>query len=253
MGTGLVCQKSSVVQSVYVTNEYRFMTIGGNRNVNDLHVERLKRSMEEHCLVAPIIVNEKDEIIDGQHRYEALKDLGLPVYYIVCEGYGLSEVQRLNQVFRAWNVDDFLDGYANQGREHYIRVKQFKEQYNWGSTKMAIVLLNRHQREEDVVAAFKNGTYKVDDMEWAINFVTALEAFQRYFPDYKTTNFVKAFRLLYECPRYVHKTMKKKLEYQGGLFEKRTTIGQYAELLTDIYNARLTVDKRIYYLDGDVK
>ena len=44
--------------------------------------------MTEKLLMCPIIVNENYEIIDGQHRYSASKELGLPIRYIVGEGYG---------------------------------------------------------------------------------------------------------------------------------------------------------------------
>ncbi len=252
-----VATTKSVVQetqSVYVTYDYGlFKTISGNRNLNELHVERLKRSMAKQYLVSPIIVNERFYIIDGQHRFEAVKTLGLPVYYIVGKGYGLHEVQQLNLVFRAWSVDDFLDGYVNLGKQDYIDVKIFKERHNMTSTKLAILLLCKDQRDEDVVADFKRGTYKIQNQQWADDFLVALEAFQKHLNEYRTTNFVKAFKLLYECPKYSHETMKKKLTYQGGLFEKRTTIQQYAVLLTDIYNTRLPMKSKIYYLDGTVK
>jgi len=244
----------SVVQNVYVSSDYDlFKTIDGNRNLNVLHVERLKRSMDDDYLVSPIVVNENYEIIDGQHRFEAAKELGNPIYFIVCPGYGLPEVQRLNLVFRAWTVDDFLDGYVNLGKTDYINVRVFKERHSMSSTKLAIILLCKDQRDDDVVADFKRGTYKIKSEQWADEFLSALEVFRKYFYDYRTTNFVKAFRLLYECPKYKHDVMVKKLAYQSGLFEKRTTIQQYAMLLTEIYNARLPIKNRIYYLDGVVK
>lgn len=250
----------SVVSNVYVTNSYDFKIIEGNRQVSDLHVARLKRSIEEEYLMSPIIVNEKNEIIDGQHRFEAIKELGLPLYYIVCDGYGLPEVQRMNQHSRIWKIDDYLDGYASMGKRDYIVVKAFCDRHNWGSLKMAILLLNSNElpphgtlREEDLVADFKSGNYKVNDTTWADGFIKALDNFQKYFLDYRTTNFVKAFKLLYDNTKYSHSTMLKKLEYQSGLFEKRTTIEQYAMMLTEIYNTRQQGSNRLYYLDGKVR
>ena len=244
--------EAQIVKNVYVSHDYNFNTIDGNRNINQLHVQRLKRSMSEKQLISPIIVNENNEIIDGQHRVVALRELGLPVYYIVCPGYSLPEVQRLNREFRAWNVDDFLDGYINFGKESYIEVKKFKERHGWSSTKLVITLLNRNQREDDVVSDFKRGNYNIEDLDWATEFVCAIEVFQKYFPEYKTSYFVKAFRLLYECPGYNHKTMEKKLKYQSGKIERQNSIEQYALMLTEIYNFRQPSRKRIYYLDGRV-
>jgi len=75
------------ISQVQTTMDYSmFKPIDGNRNKNELHIARLKTSMALNYLFTVIIVNEKYEIIDGQHRFECIKDLGLPLYYIMCKG-----------------------------------------------------------------------------------------------------------------------------------------------------------------------
>ena len=50
------------VNQVLMTNDYTiFSYISGNRDVNDLHIKRLKQSMEEKYIIVPIIVNEKHQ------------------------------------------------------------------------------------------------------------------------------------------------------------------------------------------------
>ena len=56
-----------------------FKKIKGNRIVNKSNLNAIITSMEQQQLVSPIMINEKFEIIDGQHRFEACKELGLPV------------------------------------------------------------------------------------------------------------------------------------------------------------------------------
>ena len=74
-----------VVNQVNSTNDYlKFKTLKGNRNVNKLHVRRLKESFKEAYLLSPIIVNQNFEIIDGQHRFEAAKSMELPINFIIC-------------------------------------------------------------------------------------------------------------------------------------------------------------------------
>lgn len=82
---------------VHTTTDYFlfFKPIEGNRNKNIIHLSRLKKSISENYLFTVIIVNEKYEIIDGQHRFECVKELKLPLHYIVCKGYGLNEVHVL--------------------------------------------------------------------------------------------------------------------------------------------------------------
>ena len=63
---------------VYTTTDYfLFKPIEGNRHKNLLHLSRLKKSISANYLFTVIIVNEKYEIIDGQHRFQCIKDLKL--------------------------------------------------------------------------------------------------------------------------------------------------------------------------------
>ena len=64
---------------VQQTKDYDLLkNIDGNRSINQLHVKRLSNSMMNKHLISPIIVNEKYQIIDGQHRFEASKILTYP-------------------------------------------------------------------------------------------------------------------------------------------------------------------------------
>ena len=57
---------------VRTTTDYtRFKTLVGNRKPNDLHVKRLSNSFQKRYLFSPILINEKWQIIDGQHRFQA--------------------------------------------------------------------------------------------------------------------------------------------------------------------------------------
>ena len=80
-----------IIGNVYETFDYgRFRILLGNRNIPS--IEKISKSIDDvGCLVIPIIVNEKYEIIDGQTRYTAWKERNLPIYYIVREGYGMHE------------------------------------------------------------------------------------------------------------------------------------------------------------------
>ena len=54
------------VNQVFMTNDYdMFKTITGNRNVNPLHLNRLKKSISEKYISVPIVVNDKYEIINA--------------------------------------------------------------------------------------------------------------------------------------------------------------------------------------------
>jgi hypothetical protein len=126
---------------VHTTTDYfLFKSIDGNRNKNLIHINRLKKSMSENYLFTIIIVNEKYEIIDGQHRFDVIQELKLPLHYVICKGYGLSQVHILNQNSKTWNMDDYLEGYCSLGYADYIKYKAFKEDYNIGHNETLTLL-----------------------------------------------------------------------------------------------------------------
>lgn len=238
---------------VYVTKNYdRFNTIDGNRIINDLHVKRLTESMQQKQLITPIIVNEKHEIIDGQHRFKAQSSLGLPVYYIICEGYGLSEVHRLNEKSNNWKAIDFLNGYATLAEKEdeffdYILLKDFIAS-NAITPILGIFLTRGELNEQDAMTAFKNGHYKAKNIEAAQMFMDRLEEFSAYFHEtYKSAKFIKAFLLFSGSTKYNHDNMIKKLEYMSGYLQPRNQISQYLDILSDIYNTRLSEKSRIHF------
>ena len=76
--------KNNVVNTVHKTNDYDlFNDIFGNRKIAKYHINNIKQSFSEKQIEAPIIVNEKYEVIEGQHRFRSCKALELPIYYIV--------------------------------------------------------------------------------------------------------------------------------------------------------------------------
>ncbi len=98
---------------VQSTTDYdEIKRVNGNRITNLAHIETLKISMSEKQLVVPAILNEKMQIIDGQHRFAACIALDIPFYYIVINGYGLADAQRMNTNMKNWTMDDFLQTYT---------------------------------------------------------------------------------------------------------------------------------------------
>lgn len=246
-------EQSQQFTTVYMTYNYDlFKTIDGNRTINQLHADRIASSMDEKQLVTPIIVNENFEVIDGQHRFTACKEKKKPLYYIICKGYGLADVHRLNEKSHNWDLKDFLEGYSTFARkdprfQDYVILKQFIEE-NKISPKMGIYLTKGEMNEQDATTEFKNGYYKARELDLAQIYLNQLEDFSVHFPEkYKTNTFMKAFRTFSNSRKYNHDNMVKKLEHTGGSLQNRSTISQYIELLSDIYNTRLNEKKRIYF------
>lgn len=117
---------------IHKTTKYeRFKFINSNRTVNHAHVLALSRSIQGNNLLErrPIEVNEKMEVIDGQHRLEAAKLLKLPIYYMVIEGFSAQDIITLNTVVKIWDVYDYAQHWVSQGDTTYLEYLKFRKDY----------------------------------------------------------------------------------------------------------------------------
>ena len=120
-------QNYSQVNKVYTTSDLNiFKSIDGNRVPNLIHVNRLTDSIKKYGMKCnPILVNEKMEVIDGQHRLMAAKNANASVYFIIIPGSNLDDVHTLNLNQKNWTRKDFMEGYAGMGLMPYIKLKAF--------------------------------------------------------------------------------------------------------------------------------
>ena len=216
-------------------NYEMFSSIKGNRPKNQLHLSRLKKSMEEELLVSPIVVNEKYQVIDGQHRLQISTELNLPVRYIVCEGYGLDEVHRLNQNGKNWTTPEFIEGYANMGYKDFIYLRDFTERMGL-NVSSAITLLGDEGGKAN--QSIKNGTWTITNKDRAEKIGNWVSIIQPYFSRGKQDVFVRALIRLYNNPNFEFSVLISKISKQPTSLVPCVNVEQYLTLLEDIYNYR---------------
>lgn len=113
---------------ILVTKDYNlFKYVRGNRDINQNNVSAIAHQIKLRGQQQPILVNEKYEIIDGQHRLEACKQLGKSVTYIVRKGANIHDVISTNIVGKKWSQGDYINRYASEGNENYVKLKRFLE------------------------------------------------------------------------------------------------------------------------------
>lgn len=120
------------MKEIKVTNNYEiFKRLDGNRSTDNKRVEKIKKSiLKVGYITSPILVNENMEIIDGQGRFEALKQLQLPIEYIVQNNIGIKECVAMNVYQTNWKVADYINSYADRGVESYVYIRNLMEQFN---------------------------------------------------------------------------------------------------------------------------
>lgn len=234
------------INQVYKTNDYNmFKTIAGNRNVNQLHLKRLKQSMNEKYISVPIIVNEKYQIIDGQHRFASAQELKKPIYFIKVKGLELPDIHRLNTNLKNWQADDYLDGYCQLGYKDYLTYRDFKLKYKFGHDETKALLAGTLSSDGSQVNNFKDGTFEISDLHQAEVNAEKLLMIGNYYDGYKRRAFVRAMLEVFSNPKYNHSSFLKKLAFQSSTLVDCTNAKQYLTLIEDIYNFKRPIKERV--------
>lgn len=164
-------------------NYSQFKTVKGNRGIYKPHLLRLISSIERNNILPenPIIVNDKMEVIDGQHRLEAAKTLAFPIFYVVKEGARLNEVQLLNANNRQWLTYDYLLSHIAQGKKEYIDLKELADEYRL-SVPLAIRILDG-RFDDNVVRDFRDGKLTIKNREQSESLASLVSEVRKHTPD----------------------------------------------------------------------
>lgn len=116
---------------VYQTKDYSvFVHLKENREVKEQRVKKIRKSIDSVGYIRnPIIVNEKMEIIDGQGRFEVLKEKGYPIEFVIDEGIGVDECRAMNQDQTNWSVKDYVNSYCQSGNKNYMNLKELADRH----------------------------------------------------------------------------------------------------------------------------
>lgn len=213
----------------------KFKSLEGNRFLNKLHLKRLMQSMSQNYLWTVIVVNENYEIIDGQHRFEAIKALGLPLNYIRVKGYGLKEVQILNQNSRNWNADDFMNGYCDLGYTSYLHYRDFKKKYRFGHNE-CMTMLGGSSDNGANINNFKAGRFKVKNLKKAYDNAQQIIRLEGMYDGWRRRTFILAVLKLLEKDNFDFDQFLHKLKLQPMAMKHCVDVKQYIELIEHIYN-----------------
>jgi len=247
----------NVINKVKTTNDYNlFKRIQGNRPVSRVHVNKLKKSMIENFIPMPIVVNNKNEIIDGQHRFTAAKELGMNVPYIIIDDLGKDEVHRLNLTSKNWVAGDFLNDYCESRKQDYLIYRDFLEEYEFDHNVTNAMLSGKNRMSGTANADFRAGKFKVKALHQARKRADMLTEIGKYYPcisakdrGYKRRRFIYAMLDIFDNPKYNHKEFLKKLKRLSAKLDGCSTTEEYTRVVEKIYNSNRPVSEKVrFYL-----
>lgn len=231
------------------TNDYdKFKRLKGNRDVSPSRVRKIIESIDKVGYVtSPIIVNENMEIIDGQGRLEALKQLNMPVEYIVHEGIGINECLSMNIHQSNWTMKDYIKSYAERGKQSYIYLQQLMERYPNININNIVIATQEHFKCAKIVY---KGSLIISEYQFN-KAIEKLDYIQEIVPKIKYLNggvhfLTHALLICTELEDVDLDRLKTKLLEESSLMKTWNSVPTCLQSIEDIYNKNLNYPVFIY-------
>jgi hypothetical protein len=227
------------------TNYDLFKYLLGNRKLKKNHIKKLRTSIEKsnHLNLHPIIVNQNYEVIDGQHRLEVARQLGLEIYYFKSEIISDHHLIDSNVNQQTWEVENYIDYFAlKENKPQYILLKQMMKQTKLKPKALITLILGSISNE--FLEFLKTGKFifpTSQDYNKILSFYCDFCAYIndkkiRPFSMFTNFNFTKALRWIYKTTGFEYNIFFKKLDLRWFDLKPQRSSREWYELLINIYN-----------------
>jgi|TARA_R100001143_G_scaffold48167_1_gene43120 hypothetical protein len=234
---------SKINTDVLYTQDYsKFKLMEDNRDVDDSHVAELVVSIRKRGQLQPIIINEKNEIIDGQRRFTSCKILGIPVMYLVSYKTTIKDVLLINTSQKSWNRHDYLKAYSHNNHWNHAEYRKISTFLKTYSLKFDIALFLLYGQPIQHSAGkglkdFKMGDFKVENLEGAQRHANQLMKIKAFAPNLVDIGkFCKAFLKVSLIDDFSYVVAYKQLEKNTKKFDKCQNQEDWDEAMVKAYN-----------------
>lgn len=221
-------------------DQFKFRNDNRDGGIDQVHLRKIIQSIKSLNLLEfrPICVNEAMEVIDGQHRLMAAKELGLEIYYQVKKDFNSKDIILMN-IAKAWTTSDYLNYYCKNGNENYIKLKEFMVKHKIG-LKIAYNITSGLNKESFI--DFKQGDYVFNEECYHVNIGLCWETIYEirkvngYSPYTNSARFWKALITLVQHPEFVPQKWMVNVQKMITRFGSRVSTKDYLRLIMDVYN-----------------
>lgn len=240
--TKTTTQKVNIIQE---TSDYSlFKFLPHNRPVVHSHVMRLAASMAErpHLRPArPVLVNEKYEVIDGQHRLKGSELNEQTVFFMVVPGLTIDDARLLNALQRTWGLLDYAYSYASSKVPAYVQfVKTYEARELPPSVIVEYMMINPRRRHQ-----FRVGEMEKVDQTALDAKLDELEDVLQIFPSAATPYVISvAFLTMLKTKGYSHERLLKQLG--DSKLQAQPDRASYIRELERVYNANVPLNGPSY-------
>lgn len=238
------------VNEIFETNEYsKFKMINGNRKIKKSKVENLVKKMRKRGWLptVEITVNEKFQIIDGQHRFIAVQVVGIAFRYKIVENAGIDEVRETNEGSNNWALSDYVPSFASKGLKSYVQLDNFTKDFPELNLSICQMLLSNSMgnpsREK-----FEAGEWKVKDYNTGVLWGGYVMSLRPFFSGWRRVIFVRGLiKVLMNKPEFNFQEFLHKVELRPNMLVPCGTTNQYVDMIEQIYNYGRTKKVNLRY------
>lgn len=238
-----------IIGFIYGSDEYdTFKYMELNRVIDPTHVDELVKSIAQENVLNPIIVNKNKEIIEGQHRFEALKQLSLPIRYVIEPDANEDTCILLNQADRNWGILDYVHRHAKSGKIDYIRIESVCFELD-----LTIARALRLAGKDTKMHAVKSGelSYTEENEKQTRTVYKKAEEIYRALGLTIRRNdaFYSAVYIATHFNGYEHEWFLRNCQRRRNDFIQCSNVGDMLKVFEQIYNYRRDAENRIYFSD----
>jgi len=251
---------TKINSDVMKSSDYeKFSILEQNRVVNDKHVNELVVSIQNSGQLTPIIINEKFEIIDGQHRFDACKILKIPVMYLISYKTSINEVILMNNTQKSWKLHDYLRCFSDKkwdNHEIYQKVDKFMREHDLKLTTCIVLLSegtgnggslgNAIALQGQGLISFRKGTYKIGNLTRAQAIAKILSEIKAFAPDLVGSDrFCRSYCKLSLEPKWDHNSAVYQIKKYRRKYDGASSKEEALQGLLAVYNYNQLKSKKI--------
>jgi len=199
----------------------------------------LEASMQKYgFLPFPILVvraGEKLKIIDGQHRFDTAKKLGLSVLFIETERDDIV-IAECAAAQTPWNQFHYVATFASQGNKHYIRLLEFVKETGLPLSQSANMLGGEISTGTSAQKRIKFNRFVVRDEAYARRVAALVNAVRQQVPWALNSYCVAALSRFVRVPQFDDAHLIKKVQTAPHMLRRCSTVEMFSEMFSDLYN-----------------
>jgi len=214
-----------------------------NRDVKDnRHIRDLMGSMERNGFLKSGAISVKNNgnkyvVLDGQHRLEAAKRLGIAVWYTVDDEIPETALPDL-QIAKKWLPKDYLKHWLVKGNKSYNKIDEIHKHYTKVSITTIVHLLENGQSINGSRARFETGAVRITHLDKTLKTLQyAEELYKLYKHEWLFgRTFLDSFQQIIQIEGYDQKILLQRLKHRSEEFRQMLSPEGYYKMIGGIYN-----------------